>query len=358
MVVFQASVSKGWLHDHGGFIFDKTYYMNPLYRLEQDKKMNQLTRKIFNDYPIYPMEANLMQAPFVNDRQVLVGGIQPNLILAVLAGSKFVFPPDKDSDVVGQPLQNLENINALPTAEDVLSHPLIKQFDENILRIQKDYPNLEVIPPFFWDNSGRATIHGIITTSFKLIGDEAMMMIFTNPDLLKSIHEWITDIYFVLIEHYSQLAKLPVTSVHVGECSGTMISNEQYLEFIIPYVDQLGEKFGNIRMHSCGSSDHILDAITGIKNLSVIDTGSNTSVKKIREMKGPEFEINLEPPVKLMLKNASANDMLAWLNLTLEENDGGPLKIALHLESGYNTENCLLLYDELKKRNLVSDVSK
>jgi len=357
MVLFQASVSKGWLHDQGGFIFDEKYYMNPLYRFEQDKKMNQLTRKMFGHYPIYPMEANLMQAPYVTDRQILVGGIQPNLILAHLAGSKFIFPPDKDSDVQGQPLQNIENIDVLPSAEDVLNHPLIKQFDEDILSIQKEHPNLEVIPPFFWDNSGRATIHGIITTSFKLIGDDAMIMIFTNPELLKSVHQWITDIYSVLIEHFSRLAKLPVTSVHVGECSGTMISNEQYLDVIIPYVDQLGKKFGNIRMHSCGSSDHILDAITSIINLSIIDTGSNTSVKKIREMKGPEFEINLEPPVKLMLKNASANDMLDWLNLTLEENNGGPLKIALHLESGYNTENCLLIYDELTKRGLVSNIT-
>ncbi len=350
MIKFQASVSKGWLHDKGGFIFDESYYMNPLYRLEQDKKMNQLTRNIFGQYPIYPMEANLMQAPYVTDRQVLVGGIQPNLILAALLGAKFIFPPDKDSDVQGQPLLNIDNDTILPTAESVLQHPLIRKFDEDIRLIQKEHPDLEVIPPFFWDNSGRATIHGIITTSFKLIGDEAMMMFFTNPELLKSVHQWIDDTYSLLIDHYSKLAEIPVTSVHVGECSGTMISNEQYLEFIIPYVDQLGDRFDNIRLHSCGISDHILDAITSIKKLGIIDTGSNTSVKKIREMMGPEFEINLEPPVKLMLNSASSNDMLDWLNLTLKENDGGPLKIALHLESGYNTKNCMLLYDELKKR--------
>jgi len=352
MITFQASVSKGWLHVNGGFIFDESYYMNPLYRLEQDRKMNQLTRNIFGQYPIYPMEANLMQAPYVTDRQVLVGGIQPNLILAVLLGAEFIFPPDKDSDVKGHPLQNIDNDTALPTVEVILNHPLIKKFDEDIRRIQKERPDLEVIPPFFWDTSGRATIHGIITTSFKLIGHEALMMFFTNPELLKSVHQWIDDTYSLLIDHYSKMANLPVTSVHVGECSGTMISNEQYLEFIVPYVNQLGDRFDNIRLHSCGISDHILDAITSIKNLGIIDTGSNTSVKKIREMMGPEFEINLEPPVKLMLTSASAGDILDWLNNTLEENDGGPLKFALHLESGYNTDNCLLIFDELTKRGL------
>ena len=326
--------------------------MDPLYRLEQDRKMNGLTREIFGDYPIYPMESNLMQAPFVNENQALVGGIQPNLILAALLGAKFVFPPDKDSDVMGHPLQDIRSEEELPTADDVLRHPLIRQFDEDIRHIQNEHPELEAIPPFFWDSSGRATIHGLITTSFKLIGDEAMMMVFTNPDLLKSIHQWITDIYSLLIEHYSLLARLPVTSIHVGECSGTMISDEQYMEFVIPYVDQLGERFGSVRMHSCGQSDHLLDPISVIKNVSIIDTGSGTSVKRIREMMGPKFEINIAPPVNLMLKEATSKDMLAWIDKTLEENAGGPLKIALHLEAGYNTENCLLIFDELKKRGL------
>ncbi len=352
MISFQASVSKGWLHENGDFIFDEKYYMDPLYRVEQDRKMNQLTRKIFGDYPIYPMESNLMQASYVNEHQALVGGIQPNLILAALLGAKFVFPPDKDSDVLGHPLQNISDGKGLPSADDMLNHQLIRQFDEDIRHIQKDHPELEAIPPFFWDSSGRATIHGIITTSFKLIGDEAMMMIFTNPELLKTIHQWITDVYSLLIEHYSKLAKLPVTSVHVGECSGTMISDEQYMEFIIPYINQLGEKFGSIRMHSCGYSDHLLDPIASIKNVSIIDTGSDTSIKRIREMMGPAFEINIAPPVKLMLKDATSEEMLAWLNKTLDENAQGPLKIALHLEAGYNTKNCLLLFDELKRRGL------
>jgi hypothetical protein len=132
-----------------------------------------------------------------------------------------------------------------------------------------------------------------------------------------------------------------------------MISNEQYAEFVTPYVTQLGKAFGNIRLHSCGMSDHLLEAITRIENLAVIDTGSNTSVARIREMKGVGFEINVEPPVNLMLKDSPKSEILAWLDRVLEENQGGPIKFAFHLESGYAIENCLALYDELVKRGLV-----
>ncbi|KPL22249.1 MAG: hypothetical protein AMS23_08185 [Bacteroides sp. SM1_62] len=352
-ISFQASVSKGWLHDKGGFQFENKYYRDPLYRRLQDREMNGFVRSKFPDYPLYHMEDNLMQAGYTNENQVLVGGIQPNLILAIALGSEFVIYPDRDSDISGNPLKDITSGRDLPGWETILDHPFIQELDARIVQLKSGHPELEIIPPFFWDSSGRATIHGIITTSFKLIGDNAMIMIVMDPDLLHVIHQWITDVYILLINHYAELAGMPITSVHVGECSGTMISNDQYCEFITPYVTQLGKAFGSIRLHSCGISDHILDAISQIENLAVIDTGSNTSVAKIREMKGVGFEINLEPPVNLMLKGSPKSDIIKWLDRVLEENQGGPIKFAFHLESGYAVENCLAIYDELAAKKLI-----
>ena len=355
MISFQASVSKGWLHKNGGFVFDEKYYKDPLYRRLQDRKMNGFVSNEFSNYPLYNMEANLMQAAYTNENQVLVGGIQPNLILAIALGSEFVYYPDKDSDVSGNPLKNISSGENLPDLAKILDHPFIQELDAQIIHLKSVHPELEIIPPFFWDSSGRATIHGIITTSFKLIGDTAMMMIIMDPDLLHIVHQWITDAYILLINHYAELANIPITSVHVGECSGTMISNDQYLEFITPYVSQLGKAFGSIRLHSCGPSDHILEAISQIENLTIIDTGSNTSIAKIREMRGIDFEINIEPPVKLMLTDSSERDLIAWLDDVLEENQGGPLKFVFHLESSYSSINCLMIYDELFRRKLITE---
>ena len=300
------------------------------------------------------MEANLMQADNVNNNQVLVGGIQPNLLLAYILGVEFVYYPDKDMDVSGNPLQHITSAEDLPSMEQILAHPYIMELDAMITHLQKTHPELEVIPPFFWDSSGRATIHGIITTSFKLIGDNAMMMIIMDPDLLHTVHEWIIDVYILLIDHFAGLANIKITSVHVGECSGTMISNDQYMEFVNPYINKIGKRFKNIRLHSCGFSDHIIEAISAIEELYSIDTGSDTSVAKIRKVRGKEFIISIEPPVKLMLKDSSEEDLMNWLGKTLDENGEGPINFVLHLEASYSSKNCLMIYDELKRRMLIS----
>ena len=62
MISIEASVSKGWLHQSAGFLFDNKYYFDPVYRWEQDSLIHEFVKEKFPNYPIYNMEANLMQA--------------------------------------------------------------------------------------------------------------------------------------------------------------------------------------------------------------------------------------------------------------------------------------------------------
>ena len=354
MIKIQASLSKGWLNKHGAFTFPTQYYHDPIFRLGEDRKINSFVREKFPDIAIYNMESNLVQAEYVKDNHVLVGAIQPNMILAALLGAEFSFYNDKDADVRGKPLENIEAKQELPPLGSILKHPLVKDLDRQIENIINEYPKLRVIPPFFWDESGRATIHGIITTSMKLTGDKIMTLMITDPDLAHAIHQWIVDAYLILIRHFSALGNIKISLVHVGECAGTMISSELYEDFVIPYINQLGDKLGEIRLHSCGISDHLILPASHIHNLSIIDTGSETSIKKIREAMGNDFEINIAPPVKVLMKGVPKSVIIEWLDKTIAENMGGPLKIAYHLEPDYETGNCLALHEELEKRGLIN----
>jgi len=299
------------------------------------------------------MEANLMQAKYMKNNHVLVGAIQPNMILAAILGAEFSFFEDKDADVSGKPLESLSKKENLPSISEILNHPLVRDLDGQIEHISGTHPDLRVIPPFFWDESGRATIHGIITTSLKLTGDNIMTMMMTDPELAHAIHRWIADAYIALIRHFSELANLPVTSVHVGECAGPMISADLFDEFIVPYVNQLGKELGPIRLHSCGFSDHILESISHIENLQIIDTGSDSSLSMIRSLKGRDFTIHVAPPMEHLMKGVPQSRILEWLNKTLEDNDKGPLQIAYHLEPDYEIDNCLAIHNELERRGLV-----
>lgn len=338
------SVAKGWLHNEGGFIFDEAYYMDPLHRVAQDKAIDAFLQARFPQHPFYNLESNLVQIDYCVPNQVLVGGMQPNLIVGACLGAEFIFYPDKDMDIAGQPLQGLASAEDLPAPASLLQHPLVKQLDSQIAELQAtgDY---HVIPPFFWDTSGRATIHGILTTSQKLYGEGIFLRFFDDPDFVQQFHLWIADVYITLIQHFSALANLPITSVHVGECSGAMVRAEDYSTFITPGISKLGRELGPIRLHSCGLSDHLLAAIMQIDNLSILDTGSNTSIAAIRQQYGPDFPIDFAPPVELLLPGVEMQALEAWVAQVLADNAGGPLNVGFHFEPGYSLENCLALHD-------------
>jgi hypothetical protein len=175
----------------------------------------------------------------------------------------------------------------------------------------------------------------------------------SDPDLAHAIHQWIVDAYVILIRHFSKLGNVPITSIHVGECAGTMISSDLYEDFIVPYISQLGEKLGDVRLHSCGISDHLIKTISHIKNLKIIDTGSGTSIAIIRKLMGHDFLIHIAPPMELLMAGVPQKEIVGWLNKTLSDNQGGPLQIAYHMEPDYEIGNCLLLHDELERRGLI-----
>jgi len=353
MIKVQASVSKGWLHKNGGFTFNRKYYLDPYYRMKQDEECHQFIKKIFPDYPLYNMEDNLVQAEYVVPGMITVGAIQPNMIIAAALGAEFVFFADRDSDVKGFPLRNISGPSQLLPPDEVLNLSFIKELDDQYITVCKMYPGQRIIPPFFWDLSGRATIHGIVTTSMKFIGQDIFTQMMTEPELVKSIHNWITKVYITVIRHFSELGKIPVTSVHVGECSGTMLDEYSYAEFVTPYISKLGREFGAVRLHSCGNADHVMGPICQVENLRIIDTGSNTSLKGIRDRMGRQFEINVFPPVEVLREGAKTEDIRQWLYRTLDDNDGGNLKIEYHLEPDYNLKNCLFIHEELDRLGLV-----
>jgi uroporphyrinogen-III decarboxylase len=212
---------------------------------------------------------------------------------------------------------------------------------------------MTIVPPFFWDTSGRATIHGFVTTSMKLYGEQIFLKMHEDPAFVLVLHDWIADVYINLVRHYSELGDMPVTSVHIGECSGTMISGEQYDQFVLPYINKVADVLGPIRLHSCGRSDHLLASMSNIQKLQALDTGSHTSVKAVRQQLGPELQLDLAPPLEALREDAPPETMKAWLDEVLAENGDAPMLLGYHLEPGYSLPNCLLVHDELAQRGLI-----
>ena len=352
IVTIQASVSKGWLHEVTGATFGDDYYFDPLKRRNQDLMVAEFLEQTFPRYRIHNLESNLVSLSHYSPSHLYVGGIQPNLILGMLLGANFVAYPHQDADISGAPLAGLSSISDLPDPQSLRDAPLIREWSREIALLRRTQSDA-VIPPFFWDTSGRATIHGHITTALKLFGQDILLLVHDDPDFLASFYKWYGDVCVVLIETFASAADIPIRSLHIGECSATMLGPREYRDSLIPQMESLAERIAPLRLHHCGDCTYLLREIASINGLRALDTGSGTSVSEIRRTLGFRFPLDLMPPVELLVAGPEAARIESWVNTVLSENRDGPLCLNYHLEPGYDPCSHLLLHDALYARGVV-----
>jgi len=348
MITISGTISKAWMAKTLGVKFDREYYLNPDIRYLVDSLCNEYALEHFGDMRLFYSESNLGQIDYWNDKQIQIGGIQPNMILGMLLGADFIPQDDKDADITPGCLVGIDPRD-LPRPESLLEHPLINLFDDQIHEMQSiSDKKLCPIPPFFWDLSGRAAVHGAMTSAQKLIGENIFIDMMTRPKHCLEIMYWIAEAFVILCRHFSQTANLPITAIHVGECSSCMVSPELIEQFVVPVTSKIGKELGPVRLHSCGPSTNHLEAFSKIADLHSLDLGGDTSLSRVREIFGKEMLISVSPLPNDMSAE-STEPILHWAEKICEENNGGNLEYIYHLEHGYNVNTIYALTDFVMK---------
>jgi hypothetical protein len=206
-------------------------------------------------------------------------------------------------------------------------------FDDQIRSVQQA-DGLQVIPPFFRDASGRAAVHGALTTAQKFLGEPLLLDLLAEPQRVRAAMNWITEATLLLVRHFAGLAGMRVGEVHVGECSSCMVGPAEWASFVGPTLERIGRELGPVRLHSCGPSNHLLTRFQQIGVLRSLDLGGETSLAQVRGLFGCAVPVSIAPPVKL-LTGGCVGALWDWTERVLAENRSGELVILYHLEPQY-----------------------
>jgi hypothetical protein len=332
LLTLETSVSKAFMAEALGVAFDRAYYFDPWLRREVDARCHRYAEETLQDLDAFYTESNLGRKTWFDRSQALVGGIQPNLILGMLLGAALVPAPGGDADI-SPACWAAKPVEELPPPDALADHPLIRQFDGQVRAVGRD-GSLTPVPPFFWDASGRAAVHGALTTAHKFLGDQFFIDLLTQPDRARRMMDWITAANVVLVRHFADLCGIGIQGVHVGECASCMVGRGPWEALVVPTLERIGSELGPVRLHSCGRSYHILEAARNVASLSSLDLGGETSLARVRELFGRDLQVSIAPQAKL-LTSGSLDELTAWTESVLRDNQGGPLVILYHLEPQY-----------------------
>ena len=137
MITISGTLSKAWMAKALGVVFDYNYYFDPERRYDIDCRCNEYALQQFPGMRLFYSESNLGQLDYWDNKQIQIGGIQPNMILGMLLGAGFVPHDGSDADITPAPLAG-KNPADLPAPENLLDHELITLFDEQIRHLQAE----------------------------------------------------------------------------------------------------------------------------------------------------------------------------------------------------------------------------
>ncbi len=349
-ILIEGSVSFAWVNERFGDVFPDHFYLDPERRMEITCLVEEKIQKYFGEINIHFTESNLVQyEDWDPAEQFYVGGFQPNLILGVAAGGVFNFQEDKDSDIELSPLKSAWGSGELGKL-NILGSDIVNQLCQQMEELKKVHPDKKIIAPFFWDASGRATIHGVITTAQKLVGQDIFISFFEEPEKVHDLLAWIADSYIQLIKKFSEYGDVEPNSLHIGECSACMVSPDQFREFIVPHTQTIVDAIGTGRLHSCGNVDHLLEPFSELRNITCVNTGSNTSIARSREIFGSSMRLETTPIIEDLV-NCTAEEIAGWTERNIEENQDGEMMIVYHLDKGIPDANILAMHQVVERHN-------
>jgi hypothetical protein len=259
-IVFHPS----WWYKNTGITFDQDFFYDPLKRVESEKIME---KELYNRFGIYGLGMD-------RDKNLpLIGAVHnaAGYILSELLGCEVRYFEDSPPQVYPA------NHGELKICTDnIFKTPVFKRLEHLLDKMKSKYGYL----------CGDINWGGILNVALDLQSEKIFIDFFENPEETKSYLNSISQV----IEKFTTYIKKETgtTSISVNrvvghfdkpvflhsECSHTMISAEDYENFLLPADIDWSRRFRPFGVHYCGHDPHrMAESFAKIPHLDFLDVG-------------------------------------------------------------------------------------
>lgn len=275
-----------WWHKNEGISFDPDFFYHPLKRVESEQKKERILYDRWGAYGLGSQKD--MARPEIGAVHLAAG-----FLLSEMLGCEVQYS-DAHPPVV------------LPAHQDLINVDAEKAFRSDAFRKIVDLT--DKLQSKFGYLSGDINWGGILNIAMDLRGEDIFLDMMLQPE---ETHKYFESIAAVIGQFTDYLQQQTCsTSVSVNrvvrhldkpillhsECSHTMISEEDYEQFLLPFDIEWSRKrpFG---IHYCGNDPHrMANAFAKIPHLDFLDVGWGGDVKTLREHLPDTFlNIRLSP---------------------------------------------------------------
>ncbi|MBN2273102.1 MAG: hypothetical protein JXR41_15865 [Bacteroidales bacterium] len=304
-------LSPEWWHKHEGITFDQDFFYHPKKRVEVEQQMEKI---LFNRWGRYDMGQLKDQGkPEIGAVHLAAG-----FLLSEMMGCRVDYSDNHPPQVIPARREDLIIDN-----EEVFKSGAFKKLLNLWEALKTKYGYL----------TGDINWGGILNLALDLRGEEIFTDMMLNPTETKKYFGKIAAVISAFTQKIS--AETRSTSISVNrvvrhlpkpvflhsECSHTMISVEDYEQFLMDF-DLAWSNFRPFGIHYCGSDPHrMAESFAKIPHLDFLDVGWGGDVKILRHYL-PDTFLNIRlSPVEIINQT---NDEISKTITRLVNDSGNP----------------------------------
>jgi hypothetical protein len=303
-------LSPSWWYKHTGITFDEDFFYHPARRVEVEQKMEQI---LYEKWGQFGMGTDRDKAkPEIGAVHLAAG-----FLISEMLGCDVKYEEDNPPQVIPAGRENL----AISKDEPFQSNAF-RKFENLVEKIHEKYGYL----------SGDINWGGILNIALDLRGQDLFVDMFENPN---EVHHFFSNIERVISRFVKGIQTKTNTSsisvnrniIHIdkqvflhSECSHTMISAEQYDQYLFEYDKNWSLHQRPFGIHYCGVDPHrFAESFSMVPNLDFLDVGWGGDLKILRRHLPSTFlNIRLSPVEITSQSNAEIEKSVRTLVLDSE----------------------------------------
>ncbi len=263
-----------WWYKNTGITFDRDFFFHPLNRVESEQRMEKELYERWGKYGLGAGKDTIR--PEVGAVHLASG-----FLLSEMLGCEVEYSENHPPQVISAKREDLK-LNP----DDTFKSATFKEFESMLEKLKKKYGYL----------SGDVNWNGILNIAMDIRSESIFVDMFMQPEGTK---EYFSKIAMVIEKFTKSMgSETGSTSISVNrnvrnvnkplllhsECSHTMISTEDYENFLLPYDIKWSEMNRPFGIHYCGHDPHrYAESYAKIPHLDFLDVGWGGDVKLLRK---------------------------------------------------------------------------
>lgn len=294
-----------WWYHNERITFDEDFFYHPVRRVEAEQHMEKALYQRWGQYGLG--ENHLNRRPEIGAVHLAAG-----FVLSEMLGCKVNYSESHPPQVLPLHAEAL-----FVDEEQVFKSSSFKRIIELAEQLKKKYGYL----------SGDINWGGILNLAMDLKGESIFMDMMMNPEQVKHYFSQIASViqkFTKYIEAETKSTSISVNRVLAhfkeavflhSECSHTMISEENYEEFLLPFDIEWSKAKRPFGIHYCGNDPHrMAKAFAKIPKLDFLDVGWGGDLTVLRQHLPNTFlNIRLSPVELIHQTNEQIRDTIIKL---------------------------------------------